>query len=82
MADPQTGKPLDTLTPAALAQISQLGSHCTRASEIVRLKDEVVYDAIQRGIDRANEVVHFKQVSFIQSIIIATTCMVGNFMWF
>ena len=68
MMDPQTGQPLDTLTPAALVQISQLGSHCTKASEVVRLRDEVVYNAIQRGIDKVNGVVHFQQVSLIQSI--------------
>ena len=64
LSDSRTGEPLDVLTPAARAQISQLGSQLTTASEIIRLKDESVYGAIQQGIDKVNKIAHFDQVIY------------------
>ena len=58
----QTGEPLDRLTPGAQAQIAQLGSLCMTASEIVTQRDEVVYSAVQRGIDAANDLVYDTKV--------------------
>ena len=51
--DPDTGEPVDTLTPHAQQQIQTLGSH--KVSEIVAQQDRAVFDAIQEGLDRANE---------------------------
>ena len=46
---------MDTLTPHAQQLIQTLGSHNTKISEIVSQKDTTVFDAIQEGLDRANE---------------------------
>ena len=54
ISDPQTGEPLDQLTPSAQAQISQLGCQCTTVTEIIEERDEAVYGAIQEGINVAN----------------------------
>ena len=46
---------MDTLTPHAQQQIQTLGSHNTKVSEIVAQQDRAVFDAIQEGLDSANE---------------------------
>ena len=46
---------MDNLTPHAQQLIQTLGSHNTKVSEIVSQKDRTVFDAIQEGLDRANE---------------------------
>lgn len=53
--DPDTGDPMDMLTPVAKQHMEQLGSPCTRASEVIETKDPRVYLAIQDGIKRANQ---------------------------
>ena len=65
VTDPQTGEPLDSLAPTALAQIAQLGSKCTTVSEIVEQRDEAVYSAVQRGLDIANEYVYDVKVQSV-----------------
>ena len=62
MTDPKTGEPLDNLTPKALSHITQLGSQCTRASEIVQQKDEPVYGRIRSGITAVNNQVYDVEV--------------------
>ena len=62
MTDPQTGEPLDQLTPDALVEISKLGSKSTTVSEIVQQKDKIVYGAIQSGLDIANQHVYDTKV--------------------
>ena len=46
---------MDLLTPVAKHHMEQLGSPCTRASEVIESKDPRVYLAIQDGIKRANQ---------------------------
>ena len=53
--DPDIGELVDTLTPHAQQLIQTLGSHNTKISEIVAQQDRTVFDAIQEGLDRANE---------------------------
>ena len=53
--NPDTGEPLDSLTPQAQQLIHNLGSHNTKVSDIVHQKDAAVFTAIQEGLDRANE---------------------------
>ena len=53
--DPDTGEPEDELTPQAKGAIASLGSKCTKVSEIVEQKDQAVFNAIQEGLDKANE---------------------------
>ena len=62
MTNVNTGEPLDSLTPNALAQVTQLGSLCTGACRIVHQKDAPVYGKIQRGIDIVNDQVHDVEV--------------------
>ena len=50
-----TGEPTDELSPVALKAIAALGSKCTKVSEVIQQKDEAVYTAIQKGLDKANE---------------------------
>ena len=53
--DPDTGEPQDELLPQAKQAVADLGSQCTKVSEIVEQKDKAVFTAIQDGLDRANE---------------------------
>ena len=53
--DPDTGEPTDELSPVAIQAIAALGSKCTKVSEVIQQKDEAVYPAIQKGLDKANE---------------------------
>lgn len=52
---PDTGKPLDTLTPQAQQHIQDLGSRNTKVSEIIGQKDQAVFTAIQKGLDKVNQ---------------------------
>ncbi|KAL5460257.1 hypothetical protein EMCRGX_G033688 [Ephydatia muelleri] len=49
-----TGEPTDVLAPQAQRAIEQLGSPCTRVSQIIETKDRAVFTAIQQGLDRVN----------------------------
>ena len=53
--DMDTGEPQDQLTHLALDYLEALGSNYTTPSKIVETKDQVVYEAIQDGLDRANQ---------------------------
>ena len=53
--DPDTGEPQDELLAQTKQAVADLGSQCTKVSEIVEQKDEAVFKAIQDGLDRANE---------------------------
>ena len=53
--DINTGQPLDSISPEAKPLIAQLGSKANTISDIVDSKDKFVYDAIQQGLDKANE---------------------------
>lgn len=52
--DPETGEPLDKLSPTAQHYVDSLGSTNTTVSGIRDPKDIAVYDAIQEGVKRAN----------------------------
>ena len=62
--DPDSGEPTDDLDPSALERIAALGSKCTKVSEVVEQKDEAVFSAIQKALDKANE----KAVSNAQKV--------------
>lgn len=66
--DPNTGEPQDTLSTPAKMQIAALGSSCTTVSEIIEQKDEVVFTAIQQGLERANE----QSISRAQKVCVCT----------
>lgn len=42
------------LGPLAQRAVEQLGSPCTRVSQIIETKDRAVFTAIQEGLDRVN----------------------------
>ncbi|XP_062816687.1 long-chain-fatty-acid--CoA ligase ACSBG2-like [Anolis carolinensis] len=50
-----SGEPEDTMTPEAVEFCRQLGSRATRVSEVVMLRDPLVYAAIQKGISAVNK---------------------------
>ncbi|XP_044294935.1 long-chain-fatty-acid--CoA ligase ACSBG1 isoform X1 [Varanus komodoensis] len=52
--DPDTSEPTDCLTQEARDFCQKVGSKATQVSEIIRLKDRAVYQAIQNGLDRVN----------------------------
>ena len=52
--DPDTGEPLDTLSPVCIQHLEDIGSDCTKVSEVVETKDKVIFDAIEEGLARAN----------------------------
>ena len=62
-----TGEPSDELLPEAKALIANLGSSCTRVSEILESKDKKVYNEIAAGLERTNKsastVSHTQRVS-------------------
>ena len=70
--DPDTGEPLDTLTPTAKRLIQDLGSQKTSVFEIVTQEDQAVFDAIQKGLDKANE----ENTSQAQRVCIPCTVLV------
>ena len=49
-----SGEPRDTLLPEARKMVASLGSTCTTVSEIINQKDKAIYDAITKGLERAN----------------------------
>lgn len=49
-----TGVPQDELTEETINWCKSLGCKCEKVSEVIREKPTVVYDAIQKGIDRVN----------------------------
>ena len=53
--NPDTGEPLDTLTPQAQQRIQTLGSRSTKVSEIVAQEDQAVFTAIKEGLDTVND---------------------------
>ena len=53
--NPESGEPTDVLTPHARRTIEQIGSQCTKVSEIIETKDAAIFKAIQDGLDRANK---------------------------
>lgn len=53
--DPDSGDPLDELTPVAQQQLESLGCSCTKVSEVLESKNAAVYTAIKEGLNRANE---------------------------
>jgi len=50
-----TLEPLDSLTSDCIDFISSLGSHSRTLSEILQNNDQIVYNAIENGIKKANE---------------------------
>ncbi|XP_042330384.1 long-chain-fatty-acid--CoA ligase ACSBG1 isoform X2 [Sceloporus undulatus] len=52
--DPDTSEPTDALTQEARDFCQKVGSQATKVSEVVRMRDQAVYRAIQDGIDRVN----------------------------
>ncbi|XP_065886216.1 uncharacterized protein [Dysidea avara] len=57
VVDPDTGKVKDDLQPQVIEYFKTLGTDCTTASEVTRIKDKAVYNVIQKGIDEYNEIV-------------------------
>ena len=53
--DPDTGEPLNTLTPKAQQLIQDLGSQKTKVFEIVAEPDKAVVEAIRKGLCKVNE---------------------------
>ncbi|XP_075854142.1 long-chain-fatty-acid--CoA ligase ACSBG2-like isoform X1 [Microcebus murinus] len=62
--DPWTGEPLDHLNVEAINFCRKMGSRASTVTEIVKLRDPLVYAAIQEGIDAVNE----KAISNAQKI--------------
>lgn len=60
----ESGEPQDDLTPEAIQLCQQLGSSATRVSEVVSSKDPVIYDAINKGMERVNK----KSISNAQKV--------------
>lgn len=54
LADPETSEPTDDLSQEAREFCQKNGSKATKVSEIVRIRDQAIYQAIQEGIDRVN----------------------------
>ncbi|KAJ6664148.1 hypothetical protein lerEdw1_008363 [Lerista edwardsae] len=54
LADPETSDPTDDLSQEAREFCQRIGSKATKVSEIVRTRDQAVYQAIQDGIDHVN----------------------------
>ncbi|XP_066492662.1 long-chain-fatty-acid--CoA ligase ACSBG1 [Tiliqua scincoides] len=54
LADPETSEPTDNLSQEAREFCQKIGSKATKVSEIVRTRDQVIYQAIQEGIDHVN----------------------------
>lgn len=53
--DKTTGEPLDRLTWEAIRFCRDAGSQATTVSEILELRDPLVYTAIQKGINAVNQ---------------------------
>ncbi|KAM7325890.1 hypothetical protein ACRRTK_014368 [Alexandromys fortis] len=53
--DRMSGEPLDNLNLEALNFCRTLGSTAATVSDVVRLRDPLIYTAIQRGIDNVNQ---------------------------
>ena len=53
--DAETGEPKDELLPEAKILIANLGSSCSKVSEVLASKDEKVYSEITAGLERANK---------------------------
>ncbi|XP_059581403.1 long-chain-fatty-acid--CoA ligase ACSBG2-like [Alligator mississippiensis] len=53
--DPESGAPLDELSPEAVRFCRELGSQATRVSEVLSTRDPAVYQAIQQGVERVNQ---------------------------
>lgn len=53
--DRMSGEPLDNLNLEALNFCRTLGSTAATVSDVVRLRDPLIYTAIQRGIDSVNQ---------------------------
>ncbi|XP_025049263.1 long-chain-fatty-acid--CoA ligase ACSBG2-like isoform X3 [Alligator sinensis] len=53
--DPESGAPLDELSPEAVRFCQELGSQATRVSEVLSTRDPAVYQAIQQGMERVNQ---------------------------
>jgi len=58
------GEPLDDLVPEVISWLSSLNCNFTKVSEVVANKPKEVFEAIQKGIDKANK----KAVSNAQKI--------------
>ncbi|XP_062819650.1 long-chain-fatty-acid--CoA ligase ACSBG1 [Anolis carolinensis] len=52
--DLETSEPTDALTQEARDFCQKVGSQASKVSEIVRMRDQAVFGAIQDGIDRVN----------------------------
>lgn len=63
--DLNTGRPLDNISAEALPILSGLGCDATKVSEIIDSKNKGVYDAIQQGLDKANQ----EAVSHAQKVV-------------
>lgn len=61
---PETAEPMDDLTPEVISWLSSLNCNFTKVSEVVANKPKEVLDAIQKGIDGANN----KAISNAQKI--------------
>ncbi|KYO28481.1 hypothetical protein Y1Q_0016907 [Alligator mississippiensis] len=53
--DPESGAPLDELSPEAMQFFQELGSQATRVSEVLSTRDPAVYQAIQQGVEQVNQ---------------------------
>ena len=77
------------LTPQAQRAIEQLGSPCTKVTEIIESKDRAVFKAIQDGLDRANKHAisnaHIvRHQSYVWRVCVWRVCVegvCGGYMW-
>ncbi len=53
--DLDTGEPLDTLSPVCIQHLEDMGSMCTTVSEVIATKNKVIFEAINEGLETANQ---------------------------
>ncbi|KAH0619839.1 hypothetical protein JD844_014170 [Phrynosoma platyrhinos] len=68
--DPDTSEPMDALTQEARDFCQKVGSQAANVSDIVKMRDQAVYRAIQDGIDRVNS----RALTICTSIFPTITC--------
>ena len=67
--DPDSGYPLDELSPLAQQLFVSQGCNCTKVSEILARKPHVVYHAIKKGLARVSDDVIMNTSHKVSSIV-------------
>ena len=81
--DPNTGEPLNTLTPKAQQLIQDLGSRNTKVFDIVAEPDKAVGEAIQKGLRKVNEedTSQAQRVCIPCTVLVVLTSLVSMRVW-